>query len=183
MPIDLLRHGKTTAGRAYIGSTDVALTELGVEQMQSSIDLALASGTRWDLLVSSPLIRCVEFSVNLAAKLSLELQIEADLAEYHFGDWEGLTALQVMDKYPGQLEAFWHDPEKNAPQNAESLGQFSQRIDKLISSLEVKYAGKHLLLVCHGGVMRYLLSKAAQQPIKAMLNYPVEHGQLVSLCR
>lgn len=183
MPIDLLRHGKTTAGSAYIGSTDVALTAQGMAQMQHSVDQALADGKHWDLIVSSPLIRCAHFAQSLATELKLELVIEKELAEYHFGDWEGDTALQVMDKYPGKLEAFWQDPVNNVPHNAEDLIAFSQRIDQLIAALDSEYAGRQLLLICHGGVMRYLLSKAAQQPINAMLNYPVEHGQLMSLYR
>ncbi|NQZ30219.1 MAG: histidine phosphatase family protein [Oceanospirillaceae bacterium] len=183
MPIDLLRHGKTTAGSAYIGSTDVALTETGVEQMQYSVDQALANGQRWDLIVSSPLMRCANFAQTLATELGLDLQVERYLAEYHFGDWEGQTALQVMDKYPGKLEAFWQDPVNNVPRNGEDLIAFSLRVDQLIDTLNNQYADKQLLLICHGGVMRYLLSKADQQPINAMLNYPVEHGQLVRLSK
>jgi len=181
MPIDLLRHGKTTAGSAYIGSSDVALTPLGVQQMQQSIDEALLGGAQWDLIISSPLIRCLDFALSLATKLSLEVVVARDLAEYHFGDWESKTALSVMAQYPGKLEAFWQDPENNPPRNAERLSVFSQRIDRQISSLLAEYPQQRLLLICHGGVMRYLLSSADNQPLNAMLNYPVEHGQLLTL--
>lgn len=181
MPIDLLRHGKTTAGSAYIGSSDVALTPQGVQQMQKSVDCARLKGVQWDLIISSPLIRCLDFANNLAETLSLEVLVAKELAEYHFGDWEAKTALTVMAQYPGKLEAFWEDPQNNPPKNAESLKAFSQRIDHKISTLKTEYAQKNVLIICHGGVMRYLLSKADQQPINAMLNYPVEHGQLISL--
>jgi len=181
MPIDLLRHGKTTAGSAYIGSSDVALTPQGVQQMQQSVDCALSKGMQWDLIISSPLMRCLNFANTLAEALSLEVLIAKDLAEYHFGDWEAKTALEVMAQYPGKLEAFWEDPQHNPPQNGESLSAFSQRIDQQLIALNNEYAKKNLLIICHGGVMRYLLAKADQQPIKAMLNYPVEHGQLIAL--
>lgn len=181
MPIDLLRHGKTTAGSAYIGSTDVALTQQGVQQMQQSVDQALSSGVHWDLIISSPLIRCLDFAKTLAQALSIEVLVAKDLAEYHFGDWEAKTALEVMALYPGKLEAFWEDPQNNPPVNGESLSAFSQRIDQQINILNTQYAQKNLLIICHGGVMRYLLSKADNKAINAMLNYPVAHAQLISL--
>jgi len=181
MPIDLLRHGKTTAGSAYIGSSDVALTPLGVQQMQQSVDSALAKGVQWDLIISSPLKRCLDFADTLAQTLSLEVLIAKDLAEYHFGDWETKTALEVMAHYPGKLEAFWEDPQNNPPVNGESLSAFSQRVDRQVSAINIEYGQKNILIVCHGGVMRYLLAKADLQPINAMLNYPVAHGQLITL--
>ncbi|MEH6444735.1 MAG: histidine phosphatase family protein [Oceanospirillaceae bacterium] len=177
----LLRHGKTTAGSAYIGSTDVALTELGYKQMRASVDTFLETGQRWQLIISSPLQRCAKFAQQLAQEQGIELIIEKGLAEYHFGDWEHKTALEVMEQYPDKLEQFWSDPEQYPPNNGESLAQFSQRVDVAITDIKQQHGDKTVLVIAHGGVMRYLLSQEQQLPISSMLNFPVEHGQLLSI--
>mgnify|MGYP000101619113 CR=1 FL=1 len=179
--LHLLRHGQTTAGKAYIGSTDVALTDLGWQQMRHSVEQYMASGETWDLVLSSPLQRCATFAREFCAEQGLAVQILADLAEYHFGDWEAKTALQVMEQFPNALEAFWSDPENNPPANAESLMGFSQRIDAVVEQIKQQHTGKKILVICHGGVMRYLLSAQQNQPLSAMLNYPVDHGELLSI--
>lgn len=179
--IDLLRHGKTVAGSAYIGSSDVALIDLGWQQMRASLDQALNEGKHWDIILSSPLIRCSQFAKKVACELAIPIVIKEQLREYHFGDWELMTALEVMDKFAGKLEAFWQDPLANPPHNGENLTEFSRRIDTVIKQVDSEYPGQSVLIICHGGVMRYLLSAKQQLPINSMLNFPVEHGQLISL--
>jgi alpha-ribazole phosphatase len=177
--IDLLRHGKTVAGSAYIGSSDVALVDLGWQQMRESVEQALCKDQQWDVILSSPLVRCADFARNLADELNIPLAIESQLREYHFGDWEQMTALEVMDKYPGKLEVFWQDPLANPPSQGENLAEFSKRIDCAILNVHKQYADQRVLIICHGGVMRYLLSAKEQLPISAMLSFSVEHGQLI----
>jgi alpha-ribazole phosphatase len=179
--IDLLRHGKTTAGSAYIGSSDVALVELGWSQMQTSVDDAIATGTRWDIIVTSSLQRCRSFATQLATTLGVPIEVNLDIVEYDFGDWEQKTALEVMALYPEKLELFWSDPLKFPPANAENLTDFSHRIDRAIAKIQDDYAGKHILLVTHGGVIRYLLSRAQHLPINEMLNFAVGHGEIVRI--
>lgn len=179
--IHLLRHGKTTAGSAYIGSTDVELTALGWEQMQSSVEQYLMANSPWDCILTSPLQRCSKFAQALADQLSIPLVVKDPLREYHFGDWENKTALQVMDQYPNMLELFWSDPLHNPPHNGETLSQFSERIDAVLAEVKLSASYKKPLLICHGGVMRYLLSQEQKLPISSMLDFPVDHGQLMSI--
>src|SRR5690606_12631574 len=103
--LDLLRHGETTAGSGFFGSSDVPLSARGWQQLR-----AAAVGGDWDVLVSSPLQRCRAFAEELAQQTSLPLQIEADLRELHFGAWEGRNAAQIMLEDEHALGAFWNDP-------------------------------------------------------------------------
>lgn len=62
--VDLLRHGEPVGGRKYRGQTDDALSETGWAQMRAAVD-----GHRpWDVIVSSTLLRCIEFARELAAR-------------------------------------------------------------------------------------------------------------------
>ncbi len=85
--LDLLRHGETESGGGFRGSLDDALTARGWAQMRTAVE-----GGRWDLLVSSPLQRCRAFAEELAQRQGIELELENDLRELHFGAWEGRSA-------------------------------------------------------------------------------------------
>ena len=93
--LDLLRHGVTERGGGLRGSLDDELTAEGWAQMRA----AVASAGPWQALVSSPLRRCAAFAEELAARLGLPLQLEADLRELHFGAWEGRSAADLMHEH------------------------------------------------------------------------------------
>jgi broad specificity phosphatase PhoE len=94
--IDLIRHGEPQGGPMYRGSTDDPLSELGWQQMRG----AISALQPWQQIVSSPLLRCVEFAKETAMQNDIDLLIDEGLQEVGFGDWEGKTAtqLEALDK-------------------------------------------------------------------------------------
>lgn len=78
-------------------------------------------GGRWDLLVSSPLQRCRAFAEELAQRQGIELELENDLRELHFGAWEGRSAASLMDGHSEALGRFWADPYAFTPPGGEPL--------------------------------------------------------------
>ncbi|AQW69545.1 MULTISPECIES: alpha-ribazole phosphatase family protein [Pseudomonas] len=176
MRLDLLRHGETEQG-GLRGSLDDALTEKGWAQMRA----AVADAGPWQALVSSPLQRCGRFADELGARLGLPVQREPALQELHFGDWEGRTALQIMEHDAQALGQFWADPYGYTPPNGEPVQAFAQRVLTAIEGLYRQHAGKRVLLVTHGGVMRLLLARARGLPRAQLLQVEVGHGALVRL--
>lgn len=151
MILDLLRHGETEQG-GLRGSLDDALTDKGWAQMRS----AVAGAGPWQVLVSSPLQRCARFADELGARLNLPVQREAALQELHFGDWEGRSAAQIMEDQADALGQFWADPYAFTPPNGEPVAAFAERVLAAVERLACQHAGKRVLLVTHGGVMRLL---------------------------
>ena len=177
MILDLLRHGETEQGGGLRGSLDDALTELGWAQMRS----ALGDRAAWDVLVSSPLQRCARFADELGERLGLMVQREADLQELHFGEWEGRSALQIMQTQADELGRFWADPYSYTPPGGEAVSAFAERVLGAVARLHQQHAGKRVLLVTHGGVMRLLLARARGLPKEQLLQVEVGHGALVRL--
>lgn len=175
--LDLLRHGETEQGGGLRGSLDDALTEAGWAQMRA----AVAQAGPWQHIVSSPLQRCARFSEELAARLDLPMHLEPDLQELHFGDWEGRSAAQIMETDADGLGAFWGDPYAFTPPNGEPVAEFSVRVLGAVRRLHQAFAGKRLLLVSHGGVMRLLLAQARGLPREQLLQVLVEHGALMPI--
>lgn len=161
LTIDLLRHGEPLGGKKYRGQTNDPLTERGwiqMQAMQSQMDLSTV-----DFVVSSTLSRCAEFAQSYATNHNLPCLIENDWKEVGFGDWEGLTAEEINQQYPGLLKAYYDNPYQNTPPNAEPIADFEQRIftawDALIHQ-SIETQKNHVLLVGHSGVMRTILVKA-----------------------
>ncbi|MFJ2985626.1 MULTISPECIES: alpha-ribazole phosphatase family protein [unclassified Pseudomonas] len=175
MIIDLLRHGETEQGGGLRGSLDDALTEQGWAQMRA----AVREGGPWQVLVSSPLQRCARFADELGAGLGLPVQREADLQELHFGEWEGRSALQVMETQADELGQFWADPYGFTPPGGEPVSAFAERVLAAVARLHRQHAGKRVLLVTHGGVMRLLLARARGLPREQLLQVEVGHGALM----
>ncbi|MFB8828295.1 alpha-ribazole phosphatase family protein [Azotobacter sp. CWF10] len=176
--LDLLRHGDTECGGGFRGSLDDALTAAGWVQMRA----ATAGGGPWDLVVSSPLRRCADFARELAAAQGLPLQHEADLRELHFGAWEGRNASELMHDDAEGLGRFWDDPYAFTPPDGEPVSAFEARVLDAVERLRRDCAGRRLLLVTHGGVMRLLLARARGLPRRALLQVTVAHGALHRLC-
>ncbi|KTC14095.1 alpha-ribazole phosphatase family protein [Pseudomonas viridiflava] len=175
--LDLLRHGETEQGGGLRGSIDDALTDLGWQQMRS----AVTEAGPWDRVVSSPLQRCSRFSEELAARLSLPMELESGLQELHFGDWEGHSPAQLMETDAEGLGLFWNDPYAFTPPNGEPVIDFSARVLGAVQRLHDLYAGERVLLVSHGGVMRLLLAQARGLPREQLLQVVVGHGALLSI--
>jgi len=176
-PLWLLRHGETSAGKAYIGRSDPPLTALGWQQMQQ----ALEDAPIWTEVVTSPRQRCRQFAERIAAETGCSLQIMPEFAEYDFGIMEGLTAVEVLEQYPGVLDAFWQDPLNNPPPCAELLADFEQRLRTGLKRLAEQPGNGARLVICHGGVIRALRCFEQRESIGDLLKHSAPHGALISM--
>ncbi|PWV64461.1 histidine phosphatase family protein [Plasticicumulans acidivorans] len=158
--IDLIRHGEPRGGRLFRGSQDDPLSATGWAQMRT----AVAHHCPWQRIVSSPLLRCAEFATELAERHRLPLEIDHGFRELGFGDWEGLSAEQVEAGYPGALATFWREPESYTPPGAEAVVEFDARVAEAWQGLLKRHAGQHVLLVCHGGVIRMCVRQVLGLP-------------------
>ena len=172
--IDLLRHGEPEGGSKFRGRLDDPLSELGWIQMRD----CLGDSFPWQSIISSPLKRCQHFAQELVQKGNAKLDVIDDLREISFGEWEGLTSQQVMDKDSELLQAFWQDPMANTPPQGESLTLFSSRVEGAWQSLLECYSGEHLMLVCHGGTIRVILAQVLNMPLNALWKIEVPFANI-----
>lgn len=151
--LDLLRHGHCEGGEIFRGSTDVPLTDSGWQQMRNAVQPL----DGWDRVISSPLQRCRLFAERFIEDEELPLEIENDLRELHFGDWEGQRLDYVAEKFGKHLSTFWRDPVEGAPPNSEPFLDFQARLNNKVEQLVNRYEGEHLLLVSHGAAIRIIM--------------------------
>ncbi len=168
--VDFLRHGEVQGGAYYRGSTDDRLTDTGWQQMRHAV-----AGREWEVIISSPLLRCAEFAQQLKNQSNTALFIEPNWQEIYFGDWEGKTAEQINSE---ELLLFYQDPIHNTPNNAENLADFISRLNQAWESLLKEHAGKHVLVVSHAGVIRCLFNLFLNLPADKIFNLQLDHASL-----
>ncbi|HKJ71909.1 MAG TPA: histidine phosphatase family protein [Gammaproteobacteria bacterium] len=170
--IDLIRHGEPEGGRMFRGVTDHPLSDRGWAQMR----LATAGEAGWQAVVTSPLVRCAGFAEVLAETRALPLEPEPGLREMDFGAWEGRTASDILANGPGDLGAFWADPERAAAPGGEALADFRERVVAAWEELMARHAGRHVLVVGHGGAIRVILAHVLGMPLANLFRMEVAYA-------
>lgn len=149
----LLRHGLPHQSECLLGRTNPTLTEQGWQQMQASI-----ASLQFDLIISSPLLRCYDFAEHVAEQQGLPLLTNDAWQELDFGCWDGQTITSLWADEQQAYCQFWQEPFKNSPPQGESSAQFLARITHSIRQLSEQYMGQRVLIVTHSGVMRMTLA-------------------------
>ncbi|MGR5420730.1 alpha-ribazole phosphatase [Vibrio sp. PNB22_4_1] len=149
----LVRHGKVVAPPGLHGQTDLKVDH--VEQLK----IAQAWERRGESvagIISSPLSRCHDLAQIIAEQQLLPINVENDLQELNFGDFDGVP-FDTISEHWAKLNAFWNAPAQHPLPNAETLEAFYQRVSCVWSQI-INDINDNLLIVTHGGVIRMILA-------------------------
>lgn len=158
--ITLVRHGKVDGKAALYGHTDIELSAQGKQDLHNTLQ-RVHQDSAIDRIVSSPLIRCAAPATEFSLQQQIPLQIEPELMEMHFGNWDGIPFDELGDEWIN-LENFWQSPHSAQPPDGESLNDFAQRIISAWELLLNNDGYQHQLLLCHGGVIRIIIAHLLQ---------------------
>lgn len=154
MQLILIRHAQSKGNKANIvqGQTDEGLSNLGKEQAKELSKHFQAGDIT--TIYSSDLGRAIQTAIPTAEKLNIEIQSDADLREAYFGIWEGLTYIEVREKYEKEYSE-WHRNYFIRPPWFESFESHQQRIQRALEKilLENNYDSK-VAVFTHGGSIK-----------------------------
>ncbi|WP_084528301.1 histidine phosphatase family protein [Nocardia crassostreae] len=166
----LMRHGETalTPEKRFSGSggADPSLSAAGRPQAEAAASVLAALGTV-RAVVSSPLRRCRETAEAAAARLHLDVQVDAGLREADFGVWDGLTIAEVRHRYPDDLAA-WLRSSAVAPPGGESLDEVAGRVVLVRDKLLARHPARTILVVTHVTPVRQLIRLALGAPPESL---------------
>lgn len=95
--------------------------------------------------------------------------VEPDFAEQDFGDWQQKSWDDLHQDASLEYKAFWDNPGHHAPPGGESFADLLARVGAAIERHTVTYAGRDIISVSHGGVIRAAVSVALEtEPLKAL---------------
>jgi broad specificity phosphatase PhoE len=145
----LIRHGETewSVSGQHTGTTDIPLTENG-RSVARRLQPVLTEES-FACVLTSPLQRARE-TCELAG-LGERAEIDRDLMEWNYGEYEGFTSQQIHTIRPG-----WMVFTDGCP-GGESPEQVGTRVDRVIA--KVRAVEGHVALFAHGHVLRVLAAR------------------------
>ena len=147
--IYLARHGETewTLSGQHTGLTDLPLTENG--ETEGLLLRARLAGIKPEKVYTSPLIRASR-TCELAGFKDIA-EVDPDLVEWDYGDYEGLRSSEIDQISPG-----WNLFRDGVP-NGETVAQITARADRVVARLRTATGDQ--LLFSSGHFTRVLAAR------------------------
>jgi broad specificity phosphatase PhoE len=143
----LVRHGETewSAALRHTGRTDLPLLEEG-EQQARAVGEPLRR-REFALVLSSPLRR----ALDTARLAGFEPHLREELAEWDYGDYEGLTTAEIREAVPDWT--IW----RYGAAGGESPADVAARVDRVVA--EILGVDGDVLVFGHGHALRVLCAR------------------------
>ncbi len=176
----LVRHGATElsgTGR-WTGRRDLSLTAQGRAQAES-VAVRLAALPDVAAVVTSHLARSRETADIIASSLGFTPVVDADLAEFDAGEWEGLDVQEIRSRWPEEYAA-WAASGAAAP-GGESLAAAGRRWRRARDRMLAAYAGHTVIAVCHAGAVKGYVQQALGAPESAGRLVAIDTGSVTTI--
>jgi broad specificity phosphatase PhoE len=170
--IVVIRHAQTawSASGQHTSTTDLPLTDDG-ERQAAALRPVLA-GHPFAAVLCSPRLRARR-TAELAG-LSVT-EVDDDLAEWVYGDYEGLTSAQIHERDPGWN--LWRD---GCP-GGETPERVGARLDRVLDRARALLPGGDVALVAHGHSLRVATARWLGQPVAAGAGYLLRVATIATL--
>ncbi len=164
----LVRHAQTEWSKAgkHTGASDIPLTAAG-EAAARALATTLAAQS-FQLVLSSPRQRAIHTCI--LSGVSTHPEIDPDLAEWDYGEYEGVTSRDIVSRRPGW--DLWRD---GCPQG-ETLAQVAERCQHVVDRC-LAVPG-HCVLFAHGHVSRVLAAVFLQHGAALGANLALRAGSI-----
>ncbi len=158
-----MRHGETEWSKSgrHTGRSDIPLTDRGRHQARLAGERL--GGNHFGLVISSPMSRALD-TARLAG-LGDRVQVDPDLCEWNYGDYEGITTPEIRRSVPDWT--VWTHPVPNG----ETAAMIGNRVDRVI--WRIRAVEGDVVVFAHGHVLRVLTAR--------WLGLPPEAGRLFGL--
>ena len=174
----IVRHGETAwnAEHRVQGQLDVPLNAIGHAQAVAAA--RVLAREKFDVIYSSDLSRARQTAQPTASLLSMQVVLEKDLRERHYGIFERLTYAEVKVRYPEDYARFEAREPDYAFRTGESLKDFSIRSITIISSIAERHKGQSIAVFTHGGILDKLYRHITGLPLTAQRKFGIPNAGL-----
>lgn len=156
--IVLVRHGSVEGieqprfrGRRHFPLTGAGLRDVG------HTAAVIAARHRPDIIVTSPLTRCVTTGAVIGQAVGLAPEPDEALIDIDYGEWQGRLQSEVRQSDPDRAAAWFDHPETATIPGGESLAAVAKRVSAALERIANRAAGGTAVVVGHDAVNRVLL--------------------------
>lgn len=187
MKLLFIRHGQTYMNqeRRFSGMhSDTGLTEVGKKQSIAVAQYIYRNYNNVDAIYSSPLKRAydtAQYLYNLYEKKH-NINIDNDLSEVDFGNWEGLILDNILLKWPKEVEQWRYDIDNFRFNGGESMINFKNRVIGWLNKLIIDYIKyKTIVIYTHSTPIRIVLSYILQSPMNSLFKIDILNANVTSI--
>ena len=163
----LVRHGETEWSKAgrHTSITDLELTPRGEDQaraLRGHLDPHV-----FGMILSSPRRRARATAELAGFAGPYEPQIDDDLAEWSYGDYEGRTSDEIDDTVPGWT--IWSGPVPGG----ETAGEVAIRLDRVVDRVRRSNV-EQAICFAHGHALRALAMRWLEFDLRLGVHFPLD---------
>jgi len=157
----IIRHGESAwnVERRWQGWIDIPLTAEGEAQATIRARQLAREGVRPRAVYSSDLLRAARTADIIAAHLDVPVVTDKGFRERHGGEWQGCTAVEVDERWPGMRDR-WRRGELAAPPGGEDDVTVLARFDAALWHALAHVGTGMLAIVTHHGILRTVAARA-----------------------
>ena len=165
----LVRHGDTdhTKARTFSGRTgaDPSLNEDGRAQIRATGEWLAPLSQLGPVVLSSPLRRTRESAEIIGEFLGTSYDVDDGLAEAAFGEWEGLTYKEVLEKDPESFTTWFRDFDQPAGGTGDSMTGMAARMDEVRERILDLHHGRVVVVVTHLTPIKMMVKHVLELPM------------------
>ncbi|CAK1357546.1 Sedoheptulose 1,7-bisphosphatase [Cercospora beticola] len=187
----LIRHGQTewSMSGQHTGKTDIPMTAEGEDQVRGTGRIVYGEGKLLDpkkiaKVLVSPRTRAIK-TYELLSGQTEGYEIREEIAEWDYGDYEGLTPSQIRTNRKSEgldIDRSW-DIWRDGCVNGESPEQVTARLDAVIAEIKALQAPhmkdaepKDVVIVAHGHTTRAFARRWLGYELSFPLSLMMEPG-------
>jgi broad specificity phosphatase PhoE len=165
----LIRHGETEWSKSgqHTSITDLPLTEQGIKQAESL--RGHLNPAEFGLVLSSPRQRAVRTAELAGFTGKYEPQVDDNLVEWAYGDYEGLTSVQIHESAPD-----WNIFTGLTPQG-ETHDQVTARLDRVVARVQDSGV-ERAICFGHGHALRAFTLRWMKFDVSLGVHFPLDTG-------
>ncbi|WP_174240943.1 histidine phosphatase family protein [Granulicella sp. S190] len=150
-----LRHAETDMAGTFCGHSDPEVNARGLEQIIELVDRF--RGDNISTIYTSDLRRAHTTAEAIAKSCGIQCQIRPALREIYFGEWEGLTWVEIEQKDKAYARRWLEEYPRLPAPGGETFQDFERRVLSEVELLSAKVQGQRMAVVTHAGVLRTVL--------------------------
>lgn len=157
------------------------LNDAGQEEIEKICEFLKKRGIKNNKIYTSPALRSTQSAAMIAKLFKQDFEIVEDLHPRKCGDFNGLTFEQVDERYPDALNKLINSPEIAVPENAESVTDFVNRVEKSINNIIENNIGSRIIIVTHKDIIKAAVVCALNIPHSSLHRIYIKSGSATQI--
>lgn len=177
--IFFLRHAESRANELGVlaGRTPgIRLSERGLRQSKGLVKHL--SIYKFDVVISSPLERCMQTIEPFCKKADITIVEMEDFQEMDYGNWSG-KELKILSQKT-EWKKIQNSPETFAFAKGESFRSAAKRVKNALVSIEKDFKDQNVLIVSHGDIIKIAITVLLGLQLKQFQKLTIDPASLTA---